>query len=169
MSKHFKFGAKKFRMPSQCWEDYESRQSGRSSARHERVSTTFIKKSWNKISLKRRPRKMPVAKYSKPKGTATIPRPKSVDEIRDLEWEVVVVDEIKPLGETLSDQEVADHVESIMLKEVAVPTEAELEDGWAKLESLIPPVPAELPPVPVATLSDALAPLLAQIRSEVAA
>ena len=119
--------------------------------------------------MKRRPRKMPVAKYSKPKGTATIPRPKSVDEIRDLEWEVVVVDEIKPLGETLSDQEVADHVESIMLKEVAVPTEAELEDGWAKLESLIPPVPAELPPVPVATLSDALAPLLAQIRSEVAA
>lgn len=99
--------------------------------------------------MKRRPRKMPVAKYSKPKGTATIPRPKSVDEIRDLEWEVVVVDEIKPLGETLSDQEVADHVESIMLKEVAVP--------------------AELPPVPVATLSDALAPLLAQIRSEVAA
>tara|TARA_B110001469_G_scaffold114719_1_gene118799 strand:+ start:832 stop:1323 length:492 start_codon:yes stop_codon:yes gene_type:complete len=163
MSKKFKFGAKKFRMPVQCWEDYESRQSGRSSARHERVSTTFIKKSWNKISLKRRPRKMPVAKYSKPKGTATIPRPKSVDEIRDLEWRFVaevVVDEIKPLGETLSDQEVADHVESIMLKE---------EDGWAKLESLIPPVPAELPPVPVATLSDALAPLLAQIRSEVAA
>lgn len=105
--------------------------------------------------MKRRPRKMPVAKYSKPKGTATIPRPKSVeDEIRDLEWrfgaEVVVVDEIKPLGETLSDQEVADHVESIMLDEVAA-------------------VPAELPPVPVATLSDALAPLLAQIRSEVAA
>ena len=152
MSKHFKFGAKKFRMPSQCWEDYESRQSGRSSARHERVSTTFIKKSWNKISLKRRPRKMPVAKYSKPKGTATIPRPKSVeDEIRDLEWrfgaEVVVVDEIKPLGETLSDQEVADHVESIMLDEVAA------------IE-----LPTEAP-----TLSDALAPLLAQIRSEVAA
>tara|TARA_B110001469_G_C9628249_1_gene313853 strand:+ start:478 stop:882 length:405 start_codon:yes stop_codon:yes gene_type:complete len=77
----FKFGQKKWRMPKEKAETgYESRQSGRISARHERVSTTYEKKSWRKLAKIKFKKILPPFKKANVKGTATSARPSTMSD-----------------------------------------------------------------------------------------
>jgi len=81
-SKHFRFGSKSDRLPSvKAVSTRENKTTGAQASRHAR-SEKYDRRSWCVTALRKKKRKvvkMPIKK----KGTATTPRPPSVDEVID--------------------------------------------------------------------------------------